>query len=91
MTKSKFEKSPYKDHTIKEVMEAEFGSYYIQIGDNMFESETGKMAFQKERAEQFFDMVYAGLVHMYENGTQEEKEDAVYCLSNLRMIPLRFH
>lgn len=72
-------------------MQAEAGNYYIQIGDGMFESETGKLAFSKDRAEAFFDQIIAGLIDMRKNGTPEEKEEAIACQLNLRIIPLRFH
>lgn len=72
-------------------MQAEAGNYYIQIGDGMFESETGKLAFSKERAEAFFDQIMAGLIDMRKNGTPEDKEEAKACMLNFRMIPLRFH
>lgn len=85
------EKSPYKDHTIEEVMQTEAGSYYIQIGDGMFESETGKLAFNKDRAEHFYFAVWEGLKEMMATGTPEEQADAHHCLLNFRIIPLRFH
>lgn len=91
MSSSKKEKSPYKRHSIEEVMAAENGNYYIQIGDTMFESDTGKLAFNKERAEMFYDNILAGLIDMKKNGTYEEKEEATFCQLNLRIIPLRFH
>lgn len=87
----KAEKSPYKDHSIEEVMQAEAGNYYIQIGDSMFESETGKMAFSKERAEHFFDVVMEGLRAMRDEGDEQEQQDALVCLLNFRIVPLRFH
>ena len=73
----KTEKSPYKGHTIEEVMQTEAGSYYIQIGDGMFESETGKLAFSKERAEHFYLAVWEGLNDMLKNGDEQEREDAL--------------
>lgn len=72
-------------------MQVESGSYYIQIGDSMFESDTGKLAFNKERAEHFFAVVMAGLREMRDHGNEQEKEDALACLLNFRIIPLRFH
>lgn len=72
-------------------MQAEAGNYYIQIADGMFESETGKLAFSKERAEAFYDQILAGLIDMRKNGTPEEKEEAIACMLNFRIIPLRFH
>lgn len=85
------EKSPYRDHTIKEVMQVESGAYYIQMGDSMFESESGKIAFSKERAEHFFMAVWEGLNDMRLNGDEKAQEDALHCLLNFRIIPLRFH
>lgn len=72
-------------------MQVEAGHYYIQIGDNLFESESGKLAFQKDRAEHFFAVVWQGLRDMKENGTPEEQAEADHCLLNFRIIPLRFH
>lgn len=85
------EKSPYKDHTIEEVMQVEAGSYYIQIGDGMFESESGKLAFNKDRADHYYGVVWQGLADMKEHGSPEEQEEALKCLLNFRIIPLRFH
>lgn len=85
------EKSPYKVHSIEEVMKAEAGAFYIQIGDNMFESESGKLAFSKDRADHFYLMVWEGLDDMRKNGDEQAQEDALHCLLNFRIIPLRFH
>lgn len=91
MSSKKAEKSPYKNHTIQEVMEAEAGHYYIQIGDGMFESDTGKLAFSKERAENFYLQILEGLKDMKKNGSKQDQEEALACLLNFRIIPLRFH
>lgn len=72
-------------------MRTEAGNYYIQIGDSLFESETGKVAFSLERAEHFYAVVFEGLRDMRKNGDDEEREDALKCLLNFRIIPLRFH
>lgn len=72
-------------------MKAEAGAYYIQIGDNMFESESGKLAFSKERADHFFMAVWEGLADMRKNGNEQDQQDALHCLLNFRIIPLRFH
>ncbi|NJO48228.1 MAG: hypothetical protein HC840_00770 [Leptolyngbyaceae cyanobacterium RM2_2_4] len=85
------EKSPYKSHTIEEVMQAEAGHYYIQIGDGMFESESGKLAFTKDRAENFYFQIWEGLKDMKANGSKKDREEALNCLLNFRIIPLRFH
>jgi hypothetical protein len=89
--KKKHEKSPYKVHRIEEVMQAEAGRYYIQIGDSIFNSDTGKLAFNKERVEYFFAAVYEGLRDIRKNGDEQDREDALHCLLNFRIIPLRFH
>ncbi len=72
-------------------MQVEAGHYYIQIADGMFESESGKLAFTKERAEDFYSQIWEGLREMRRNGNPEEKEEALQCLLNFRIIPLRFH
>lgn len=90
-TGKKPEKNPYKGHTIQEVMEAEAGHYYIQLGDGLFESETGKLAFSKERADNFYLQIWEGLKDMKANGSKADREEALKCLLNFRIIPLRFH
>lgn len=90
-SRKKSEKSPYRTHTIEEVMEAESGSYYIQIGDGLFESESGKVAFNRDRADHFYMAVWEGLKGMRKGGNVEEKEEALQCLLHFRIIPLRFH
>lgn len=72
-------------------MRTEAGNYYIQIGDGMFESESGKLAFTKDRADYFYMAVWEGLKDMLKNGNQAEREDALKCLLNFRIVPLRFH
>jgi len=91
MPKKKIEKSPYHGHTIEEVTKAETGSYYIQMGDGMFESESGKLAFQKDRADHFFEVALEGLIDMKKNGSRKEQEEAHHCLLHFRIVPLRFH
>lgn len=91
MGNSKKEKSPYGKHSFEDVLVAESGHYYIQLGDDMFESENGKMAFNKDRAEHFFNQLRKGLDDLKEHGTQEQKEEASWMLYHLKMYPLRIH
>lgn len=91
MSLKKPEKSPYRDYSIEEVMATEAGAYYIQLGTSIFESETGKLAFNKDRAEEFFEMAYLGLQDLKANGTYAEKEEATNALLHFRIIPLKFH
>lgn len=91
MSDKKSERNPYKSHSIEEVMQAETGSYYIQIGTGLFESENGKLAFTKERADDFYMAAWEGLKDMKQNGSPQERREAEECLLNFRIIPLRFH
>lgn len=87
-------KSPdimYNGHTIEEVMSIEATHYYIQIGDELLESETGKLSFSKDRVEDMFAQVFESLKHMRKHGTDEEKADALKCLLSFRIHPLRIH
>jgi hypothetical protein len=81
----------YAGHTMEEVMAIEALHYYIQIGHEMLESETGKLSFTKDRADELFDRVFESLKHMKKFGTPEEKADAQECLLNFRIWPLRIH
>lgn len=87
----KEERSPYHPFTVEEVMAAEAGQYYIQIGVEIFSSENGKMAFSKPRAEELFETVMAGLLDMKKNGNEEEQEEAIKALLHFRIYPLRIH
>lgn len=88
---SKAEKSPYRDYSIADVHAAETGNYYIQIGAEIFQSENGKMAFNKKRVEEMFDTLRSGLEDMKRSKNQQEVEDAYSCLCNLKIYPLRIH
>lgn len=91
MSKKKSEKNPYGQHSVEDVNAAEAGFYYIQLGGDIFQSEEGKMAFDKERVDFYFSEIWNGLEDMKENGTAEEKSDASQCLLNLKIFPLRIH
>lgn len=88
---SKKEKSPYGEHSVKDVIMAETDTYYIQLGDDLFCSESGKLAFKKERAEFYLDQILEGLRDMKLNGTKKEKEDAHNMLLHLRIYPFRIN
>lgn len=82
--------SPYRNYSVEDIAATEFGTYVIQVGDDLF-SYNGKMGFSAKRAEMFYDDIIAGLHHMKENGNDVEKEDAQKCLLLLRIFPLRIH
>ncbi len=85
------EKSPYRDYTIEDVLAAEAGHYYIQIGTEIFQSESGKMAFKKDRVDELFESILGGLKEMKKSNNKREVEDAHACLLNFRIFPLRIH
>lgn len=89
--KKKKDKSPYGRHTVEEIMQTEKDRFYIQAGEGMFENENGKIAFTRDRAEYFYSLAWEGFNMMIVQGTPEEKEDALRCLLNFRIVPLRFH
>lgn len=87
----KSEKSPYGDKSIEDVIKAEFGHYYVQVGYEILESENGKLAFTKERAESLAMQAIDALKHLKKHGNEKEKKEAVHCLENFRIFPLRIH
>lgn len=91
MSEEKPKKSAYINYTEEQIMATESGNYVIQVGSDFYKSESGKMGFSKERAEQLYETVIIGLMEMRQHGTQEEYEDATMCLLNLRIMPLRIH
>lgn len=90
MSKKGPEKSPYRNYSVEDIAVTEFGTYVIQVGDDLF-SYNGKMGFSLKRAEMFYDDIMGNLLDMKKNGTQTEQEDASKCLLFLRMYPLRIH
>ena len=91
MSDKKVEKSPYGSFSVQEVMEAEAGTYVIQVGADLFSLPNGKMAFSKDRAEYFYQEVRRGLLHMKENGEEHERKEAHECLLYLKIHPLRIN
>lgn len=83
-------KNPYKNYSVQDIEATEFGTYVIQVGDDLF-AHNGKQAFSKQRAEMFFDDIIVGLHHMKKNGNDIEREDAEKCLLFLKIHPLRIH
>ena len=84
-------KSAYKFYSEEDIAATEFGTYVIQVGDELFKSPNGKMAFSKDRAEMFYDDILGGLMVMKKEGSEAEQKDAEKCLLRLRIFPLRFH
>ena len=87
----KIDSSFQNGYSIEEVMAVEAGKYVIQVGNDLLTSETGKMAFDKDRADELYEQVLIGLKDMKKSNNQQEKDDALYCLKHLRMFPLRIH
>ena len=84
-------KNPYSDYTIEQIMEVEQGKYVIQIGSDFLSNENGKMAFEKELAEELYDSVLSGLNEMKESKDENDRAEAINSLNTLRLIPLRIH
>ena len=87
----KHEKSPYGPHSIKDIENAENGRYYIQVGSDIFCTEDGKMAFNKNRVEYFYFRIWDGLKDTLSNGDEISKEDAIQCLILFKIHPFRIH
>mgnify|MGYP001563774016 CR=1 FL=1 len=85
------EKSPYGQHSIGDVLDAENGNYYLQVGEEIFSTDLGKMAFNKDRVEHFYQKTWNGLLYIIKTGSEEEKLDAYKCLLSLKIHPLRIH
>jgi hypothetical protein len=83
-------KSPYKNYSVEDIAMTEFGTYVIQVGDDLF-SYKGKMGFSLKRAEMFYDNIISGLHEMKDHGSAIEKDDAIKCLLLLKIFPLRIH
>lgn len=84
-------KNPYADYTIEQIMAVEANKFVIQVGGDLLQNESGKMAFSKERTEELFDQLLMSLNEMKESQDSQEREDALACLRHLRIWPLRIH
>lgn len=84
-------KSAYRNYSEADIAATEYGTYVIQVGDELFQAPNGKMAFNRERAEMFYDDILGGLSAMKKEGSDLEKQDAEKRLLHLRIMPLRIH
>lgn len=83
-------KSPYGQYSEDDVMNAESGNYFIQVGSDIF-SHNGKMAFSRKKAEAYYDSIMEDLIAMKQHGDDTEKSDAKACLLFLKIHPMRIH
>ena len=87
----KHPKNPYADYTMEQIMAVELGKFVIQVGGDLLQSESGKMAFSKDRTEELFDQLFISLNEMKKSPDPQEREDALACLKHLHIWPLRIH
>lgn len=87
----KHPKNPYANYTMAQIMAVEQNKFVIQVGGDLLQNESGKMAFSKERTEELFDQILISLNEMKKSKDEQEKTDAVACLRHLRIWPLRIH
>ena len=82
------EKSPFRDFTIEEIRSAEKDAFVIQVGIEIFTyKEVG--IFTKKIAESLYPQIMADLMKLLEKGSLKDKNDARFCLRNMRIMPLR--
>jgi hypothetical protein len=84
-------KSPYRSYSEEDIAATEFGTFVIQVGDDLFSTPNGKMAFNLQRAEMFYEDILGSLHAMKKEGNDIEREDAEKCLLLLRIMPLKIH
>lgn len=86
----KKQKSPFRGFSVEEVLWAEANFYVIEINNDMFNKD-GKYAFSKKRTIHFYNKILSELTFLFENGTANERRDALKGLQTLRVLPLRIN
>lgn len=83
-------KSPFVEYTTDEILASEKNAYVIQIGKDLFSTDT-KLSFTKAAADHYYDQIMVALEDQLKNGSKKEKRIAKQIVENFRILPLRFH
>ncbi len=83
-------KSVFGKYSPEQIAVAESSMHVILLGDDFF-SYNGKYTFTREKAEYYYNQVNDGLMEIMETGTKTEKEEAMFCLFYLKIMPFRLH
>lgn len=83
-------KNPFVTYTTDEILATEENTYIIQVGPDLFSTDT-KLSFTKKQADHYFETILLALEDQIKNGTKRDKKEAKIILKNMRILPLRFH
>lgn len=87
MSKKK-ENNPYP-YDLKDLREAE-QDFVIQLGTDFYVA-NGIMFFPSDMVQEVYDIILAELREAIKEGTEEEKQDALWAISRFHVHPLRIH
>lgn len=86
----KRKKKVFGKYSQEQIDVAEASQHVILLGSDFFSYE-GRYTFSREKAEFYFNQVSDGLLEILETGSKSEKEEAIFCLCFLRIMPFRLH
>jgi hypothetical protein len=82
-------KGPFRGFTIEDVIEAETHGFAVQLG-NDFYSKNGSFVFSYSEANKHYKNILSKIVYAINNGTNKQQKDALRCLVNFKVLPLRW-
>lgn len=86
----KKKKKSFVTYTVDEVFASEENTYVIQVGPDLFSTDT-RLSFTKKMAEHYYDQIILALEDQIKNGNKKDRKEAKNILKNFRILPLRFH
>lgn len=83
-------KNPFISYTLDQVRNAEASLYVIQVGNDLY-CHGKSHSYSKRTAQRYFNKILSSLIYTVENGTDDEKDDALRFIRTLRIMPLRIN
>jgi len=80
--------SKRKSLTEKEIKKMESNSYNILIANDMY-IKNGTYTFTASQAEKYYSTLLDNISHTLKNGTSKQRDIAMKCLTNLKILPFR--
>lgn len=86
----KKKKNPFVTYTKDEILSSEENTYIIQVGKDLFSTDTSYV-FSKKMADHYYEQSLAALNDRLKNGNKKDKKVVKDIFKNFRILPLRFH
>lgn len=82
--------NPFVGLSLEQVSVIESDAFMIQVGGEIY-FHRDKCSFSVRNVMGFYLKILENLSIVYKNGNEQEKQDALYCMQQCRVLPLRIH